>query len=87
MSNAADILYRHELIGLEVTVSGVNSNSMRMKGLIIDETRNTFLINEKGVEKKVIKLDSCFMFNLNGTMVEYEGTTLVGRPEDRIKKK
>lgn len=84
----ADNLTRHELIGLEARLSGANNRCQRnIKGRIVDETRNTLKITQKGVDKTIAKGEASFIFNLDGTLVEVEGKTLIGRPEDRVKKK
>lgn len=83
-------LVRHELIGLKVRIKkSLNSSLRNMKGRIVDETYNTFKIEkENGKEKIVIKKLCTFVFYLpNGKRVEVEGRILVGRPEDRIKKR
>lgn len=44
--------------------------------------------NKKIVEKVIPKSNSIFIFTLtNGVKVQVEGRLLVGRPEDRIKKR
>ncbi len=84
----ADNINRHELIGLDARISGAkNSSQRKIKGLIIAETRNTLTISQGKKEKTVAKSDASFIFNLGGTSVEVEGKTLIGRPEDRVKKK
>lgn len=85
--STTDIL-RHELIGLEVNVwDNNNIYNNGIKGEILDETRNTLTIRHKGIPKKVAKGGTFFIFNLGNKFVEIEGKTLIGRPEDRIKKK
>ncbi len=84
----ADNIARHELIGLDARISGAkNSSQRRIKGQIIAETRNTLTISQGKKEKTVAKDGASFIFNLGGTSVEVEGKTLIGRPEDRVKKK
>ena len=84
----ADNIARHELIGLDARISGAkNSSQKKIKGKIIAETRNTFMISQGNNEKTVAKGDASFTFNLGGTSVEVEGKALIGRPEDRVKKK
>jgi len=84
----ADNVTRHELIGLDARISGANNKSQnRIKGLIVAETRNTLTINYGKKEKTVAKDEASFIFNLGDTSVEVEGKTLIGRPEDRVKKK
>jgi ribonuclease P protein subunit POP4 len=85
---AAENITRHELIGLDTRTSGVtNSCQKSIKGTIVDETRNTLTLNQKGVDKIIAKGEASFIFNLGGTLVEVEGKNLIGRPEDRVKKK
>ncbi|MEM5814980.1 MAG: ribonuclease P protein component 1 [Candidatus Aenigmatarchaeota archaeon] len=82
-------LVRHELIGLEVEiVKSTNKYQIGIKGKVIDETYNTLTIETNKKEKKVAKKDCVFVFTLpNGKKVQVEGWILVGKPEDRIKKK
>ena len=83
----ADNITRHELIGLETKISGAINNCQRnIHGTVVDETRNTLTISYKGIDKMVAKGEASFVFNLGGTLVEVEGKTLIGRPEDRVKK-
>jgi ribonuclease P protein subunit POP4 len=82
-------LVRHELIGLKVKV--VKSSEKTQKGLtgvVIDETYNTLKLETEKGEKAVIKSNCVFIFTLpDKTKVQVDGKVLVGRPEDRIKKK
>jgi len=81
-------IVQHEFIGLEVKVAkSTNPDCVGIKGRVIDETRNTFVLMKNGVERRVIKETSVFHFRYpDGTIVEIDGKLLVGRPEDRIKK-
>jgi len=82
-------LVRHELIGLEVEVrKSTNKSQIGIKGRVVDETYNMLVIETNKGEKMVEKKSCVFVFKLpNGKKVEVEGWVLVGRPEDRIKKK
>jgi ribonuclease P protein subunit POP4 len=82
-------LVRHELIGLEVEVkNSANKSQIGIKGRVVDETYKMLVIETKKGEKMIEKKSSVFIFKLpNGKKVEVEGWVLVGRPEDRIKKK
>lgn len=82
-------LVRHELIGLEVKIKESTDPTLKnLKGRVIDETYNTFKIEVGKKEKIIPKKDCIFIFILpNKTKVQVEGKLLVGRPEDRIKKK
>ena len=79
---------RHELIGREAEI--VESRVLSQKGLkgkIIDETRNTIIIETEKGDKKILKKDVVIKVMFDGTPVFIEGKYLIGRPEDRIKKK
>lgn len=59
-----------------------------VRGKVADESRNTLLILNGEQKKKIVKRNNVFRFNLpNGTTVEVDGKIIVGRPEDRVKKK
>ncbi len=82
-------LVRHELIGLKVRiVQSSNPKSAGISGRVIDETRNMLVIEKAdGKEVSVQKETSVFSFELGQARVRIDGRVLVGRPEDRIKKK
>ena len=92
MISSKNIFY-HELIGLYCEIIESSDKSVvGISGKVIDETKNTFLIEKKCQnrveEKLIIKNVSIFHFKLpNGNWVEIDGKILVSRPEDRIKKK
>ena len=52
----------------------------------MDETRNTFRIEENGKEKVIAKDIAVFEFKVGDRVYEIEGSRLRYRPEDRIKK-
>lgn len=81
-------LVHHEFIGLSVSVTSVSNESLRLKGTVIDETKNTIKIEvDDNVEKIIPKKGSIFVFELpTGEKVEINGNILSIRPEDRIKK-
>jgi len=82
-------LVRHELIGLKVEIKdSTNKSQVGLKGSVIDETFKTLKIETDKGEKVIPKDITIFIFTLpNGTRVQVEGKILLGRPEDRIKKK
>ena len=54
----------------------------------MDETRNTLTLEINKKEKNFVKEQCVFSFHLpSGEKVKVDGKILVGRPEDRIKKK
>jgi ribonuclease P protein subunit POP4 len=79
----------HELIGLEVEVTrDRNPYNINMRGRVVDETRNTLLVNVNGKIKRIIKKGTTLRFFLSkDKIVEIDGGILVSRPEDRIKKR
>ncbi|MEM5879706.1 MAG: ribonuclease P protein subunit [Candidatus Aenigmatarchaeota archaeon] len=83
-------LVRHELIGLKVKILDSKNKSLKkIKGIVIDETYNTIIIEKKNKKRKVVpKKSTIFLFELdNNKKVKVLGDILIGRPEDRIKKK
>ncbi len=82
-------LIHHCLIGLEVKiVKNPNSRYLAIMGTVIDETKNILVIKTERNEKQVPKKDSVFLFRLpDNRAVEVKGDLLLGRPEERIKKK
>jgi len=79
----------HELIGLKVLVKdSKNKYQKGIRGEVIWETYNMLHIKTKdGKIKKLLKKDCVFVFDWKGYKVKVDGKLLVGRPEDRIKKK
>ena len=82
-------LVHHEFIGLNVHVTGKNNKSLNLKGIIIDETKNTIKIEGiDNAERVIPKKGSVFVFEIpNGEKIEIDGDILSIRPEDRIKKR
>ena len=77
-----------EFIGTEGRIAeSRHSGYVGISGEIIDESKNTFTILQRGKTKNVIKEAAVFRFRFSdGTVVEIDGKLLVGRPEDRLKK-
>jgi len=86
---AAATIVQSELIGLNAKVAkSTNRNSVGISGKVIDETRNTLVIRQNNDNKIVPKETTVIQFTLpNGTVIEVEGNAIIGRPEDRVKKK
>ena len=81
-------LARGELIGLPVeVVEAPDPTLVGIKGLVVDETLNTFLVErEDGRTVHVAKANSVFAFEDEGEAVRIPGDRVRFRPEDRIKK-
>ncbi|KYH38714.1 MAG: hypothetical protein AYL28_002710 [Candidatus Bathyarchaeota archaeon B23] len=82
-------ILRHELIGLEVSVvEDANPHNVGVSGRVVDETRNTLIIEDDSRERCIAKHHATFRFRLpDGTLVEVEGSHLIGRPEDRVRRR
>ena len=88
MKVTSDVI-RYELIGTEAEVAKSRDPGYAgISGKVIDETRNTFVILREGERKRIIKESAIFRFKFSdGTVVEIDGKLLVGRPENRLKKR
>jgi ribonuclease P protein subunit POP4 len=80
-------IYGHELIGLKVAIEIKSChNPSAINGIIIDETKNMFIIMNKSgkikIPKKEIKLNLTLPSQYKLTL---DGKKLINRPEDRIK--
>lgn len=55
---------------------------------MVDETLKTLVIRRDGEDKVIAKQDSVFQFTFqDGTVIEVRGYSILGRPEDRVKRK
>ncbi len=82
-------ILQHDLIGLKAKVAkSANSDYVNIDGKVLDETRNTITILHKNRKKMILKSAAIFHFTFpDGTIVEVDGKAIVGRPENRIKKR
>jgi len=82
-------LARHELIGLDVLVE--HSSEPGIVGLraqVVDETRNTFLLETLRKVVRIPKKNTSLIFLLpNGQRVRVAGSILISQPENRISKR
>jgi len=80
---------QNEFIGLNAkVVRSTNPNYVGITGKVIDETRNTLVIRHRNEDKVVVKNVAVFYFTMpDGTIVEVDGNVILGRPEDRVKKR
>ncbi len=73
---------RREIIGETIkVVSSTNKDLVGIKGKVIDETRNMFIIKSKKM-KKILK--NQVVIELKGMQID--GNLLIGKAEDRLKK-
>ena len=79
-----DNITNHELIGLDVKIiESTHPLRIGQKGIILDETKNTFVL----ADGKVIPKSECvFEFSINEKeRVIVDGKKLLKKPEDRLK--
>ena len=89
MNLLPESLARHELIGLEVMVEdSLDPGLIGLSGEVVDETRNTFLLEtERGI-KRIAKANTSLIFTLpEGQRVKVAGSVLISQPENRITKR
>jgi RNase P/RNase MRP subunit p29 len=85
----ANELIQTLLIGQEITVIDffTSENPIHHKGIIVNETRNTFILLKDRKEYSFPKNRIALIFQNKKANEEYfvEGIYLLGRPEERIK--
>jgi len=81
-------IVRQEFIGTNgVVIRSLHAGYLGISGEVLSETKNTFMIQQKGKMKSIVKDQAVFQFQFSdGTVVEIDGKLLVGKPEDRLKK-
>ena len=80
-------MVKHELIGRSVIIKEcTDPKFIGISGVIIDETKNTFLIDTKNKQKRIAKKAATFEFEYSGKKITIQGSKLIYRPEDRTKK-
>ncbi len=89
MSLKPESLPRHELIGLYVQVDwSTDPGLVGLFGRVIDETRNTLLLETERSAKRIAKACTSLIFTLpDGQGVRVQGSVLVSQPENRISKR
>lgn len=81
-------ILKYELVGLDIEViRAKNAALVGLKGRIVEETKNMLTLACKNDEKKLIKNQIVFTTTVDNTTVEMNGSLLVGRPEERMKKR
>jgi len=82
-------ILQEEFIGLEAKIpKSRNPSYVGSSGRVVDETRNTLVLRHNDKTKVIVKEVSVFHFRFpDGTIVEIDGRAIVGRPEDRVKRK
>ncbi len=82
--SAKDVL-RAELIGKNIEiVESKNKSLLGLKGKIIDETKNAFIVLSNGKRKMVLKSHIKMIVKWQDKSILVDGKMLAKRPEDRI---
>ena len=77
----------HELIGLKVRVlRSTDAKQRGLQGRVVDETKNTLLLETRKGRKSVIKKTSLFRFYAEDSSFDVEGAEINFRPYERIEK-
>jgi RNase P/RNase MRP subunit p29 len=80
-------LAKDELIGLNVRIKECRDPKWVDKsGIILDETKNTFLLEIENERKRIAKNIAKFEFEKNGRKLLLNGSKITYRSEDRTKK-
>ena len=83
MKSSLKNISKQELIGLNAEiVDSKNKANIGISGKIIDETKNSLVIDGKRLFKKNITIK----LNINKKQITINGQMLRGRPKERIKK-
>jgi ribonuclease P protein subunit POP4 len=78
---------KQEFIGLNVEIIGSAHPGYRdLRGIVVDETKNTLTVEIDGKEKMIPKPGNEFQFTFQGKKIAIKGDDIRHRPEDRIKK-
>ena len=78
---------KHELIGLQIKIAdSKNQSNIGLIGKIINETKHTITIKTNKGKKMLFKNNIKIELKMNNKLIKVEGKSLVGRPEDRVKK-
>ena len=79
-------VFFHELIGLHMqVVNSFDKNKLGLKGKIVDETKNTIVLETSKGEKILGKKEIIINVDLGGEEKEIDLSKIIMRPEDRTK--
>ena len=81
-----DIL-KSEFIGKNIKIiESQNKTLIGVKGEIVDETKNSFVVKTASGNKMLLKSQITFIVFLDGKEIKIDGKKLCFRPEERVKK-
>ncbi len=77
----------NELIGLKARVlKSLDRKQEGISGTVIDETKNTILLETRNGKKSIIKITSVFRFYHGGDSFVVDGKEISFRPHERTEK-
>jgi len=77
---------KYELIGSYAEiVDSANKSNIGIKGKIIDETKNTIVVEYKNKQKRLFKNNITLIIKIKGKEYKIKGKLLAKRPKDRLK--
>ena len=80
-------IIKHELIGLHARIAdSKNQANIGLTGKIINETKKTITIKTSKGEKMFFKNNIKIELKLDNSRIRIDGSSLIRRPEERIKK-
>ena len=75
----------HEIIGLHTTIiESSNSQLKGLNGIVVYETKNTFMLKTKNGLKTLPKLSNKWEFQINKSKIAVKGLIMRKKPQDRI---
>jgi ribonuclease P protein subunit POP4 len=87
MSISKSNIHKHEFLGRTVKVVSQSDKSWEgVTGKIVNETKNTFLMEINGVERVLPKKNTVLSLKIKDEEIKVDVSKLTFRPEDRIKK-
>ena len=79
-------LMAHEMNGLKVEViNSSDKNKIGIKGIIVSETKNTFIVESNAKQKIIPKKETEIMFFVGKKKIKLKGEKILEKPENRIK--
>ncbi len=77
----------NELIGLKAKITkSLDKKQRGLSGVVIDETKNTIVLDTRLGAKKIVKRISVFRFYSGRSSFTVEGEEICFRPHERIEK-
>jgi len=77
----------NELIGLRARVlRSLDKRQRGASGVVVDETKNTLLLEAKAGRRSVVKKTSVFRFYCGSSAFDVDGKEINFRPSERIEK-